>query len=257
MQKITMLINDLLNTMFDQSSYETQVVLMSMHKRKTTYADKYSSLKHHTNIRNLKDICKKGSVKALEHTINDIDIHVKLFTNCCEYFCDDHVCKDHALWLSAKFGNVSTVKYLLGVGLDVSACCGLALRLSAQEGHLDMVKYLVNIGADAHGAGDDALYVSASRGHLETVKYLVGVGANIGRWSLLNSAREGHLETVKYLTSVGANIHLMNDLALRCSAKNGHLEVIKYLVGIGANINVNDNELFELKIINDNFSHLK
>jgi len=47
-----MLINDLLNIMFDQSDCETQVMLMSMHKSKTAYAKKYSSLSHFASKKN-------------------------------------------------------------------------------------------------------------------------------------------------------------------------------------------------------------
>jgi len=95
-------------------------------------------------------------------------------------------------------------------------------------------------------------------GHLELVKYVVDAGANVhakNNIALLWSVEYGHLEIIKYLISVGADIHARDEFALRWSAECMNLNLVKYLVCVGANIHVDNNELFSIKMIKDNFSY--
>jgi ankyrin repeat protein len=76
------------------------------------------------------------------------------------------------------------------------------LRLSARYGRLEVVQFLVENGANIHSLYDDALIWSACRGHLSVVQYLVSIGAysytakdRALHWSAMN----GHLSVVNCL----------------------------------------------------------
>ena len=106
------------------------------------------------------------------------------------------------------------------------------LIISATYGLLKIVKYLVDNGADIHAKDDLVLQVAIENGHLEIVQYLVSKGVNIHVYydlALQWAARNGHLDIVKYLVDQGANIHAIDDWALREAEENGHDEVVAYL----------------------------
>jgi len=330
-----MLICDLLNTLFDQSGYAALVILRSLGRRKTNYANKYSVSRYYGIINEpmdhklggaIKSICKLGPIKIIKHIIMRIHnrdellhwseetskmMQSKYLVGVCDIYdedcncvvhlsfrgyCELHFCVEDcalhysaenghleavkylvsiganvhfdyedtpqlsALQLSAESGYLEVVKYLASVGANVHADDDYALGLSAKHGHLEVVKYLVDIGADVHANDGYALRWSAGNGYLETVKYLVSIGANIHAcddYALRWSACHGHLEIVKYLIDVGANVCTKNNHALRSSAESGHLEVVKYLISIGADIHVDNDQLFSIKMIRDNFGHLQ
>ena len=88
--------------------------------------------------------------------------------------------------------NADTFKYLIEKGANKND----ALNLSARYGYLEIVKYLVDNGADIHSVNDFALRSSADNGHPEVVKYLIEKGADIHadndyalRWSTFSGAR--------------------------------------------------------------------
>jgi len=242
---ITMLILDLLNTLFDQANYETLMTLRCINKRKTKYANKYSVLSYY-DVKNvtLNEICDYGTEpKTTVHLASRGVINI-----------------DFALQWSAEHGKIYAVKYLVSIGANIHADDDYALQWSAVYGHLDVVKYLASMGANIHADGEYALQWSAGNGYLDVVKYLVSIGANVHAnddYALRRSAKYGEISVVKYLVSVGANIHADGDFALIWSANNGHLEVVKYLVSEGANINIDDGDLFGIEMIRRNFSHLR
>jgi len=230
-----MLIPDLLNILFDQANYETLTTLKCLNKRKTKYADKYSVLSYYgaKNV-NFDDVCEKGLIKMCVHIVP------------CRIGQYGRISIYRALWLSAKNGNILVIKHLVSIGVNIHANDETALFQSAGNGHLEVVKYLVNIGANIHVICD--------------CEHLMKVGPNlhsINESALAWSARGGHLDVVKYLVGIGANIHADDDFALLWSAYSGHLEVVKYLVSVGANIHVNNNELFGIEMIKNNFGYLQ
>jgi len=188
---INMLIPDLLNTLFDQCDYGDLIVLRSLNKRKTNYANRYSLLRYYEQTKHtVESVCDNGNIKTVKHII--FHTHVR----------------DFALGWSSFGGHLEVVKYLVSVGANIHADNAHALRWSAENGHLEVVKFLVSIGANIHADDDFAFRWSAENGHLEVVKYLVNIGANIHayddyalRWSTTN----GHPEVIEYLTSYCAN----------------------------------------------------
>jgi ankyrin repeat protein len=114
-----------------------------------------------------------------------------------------------------------------------------AFCISAKYGYLEMVDFLLQKGANIHANNDFALRWSAANGKLSVVTHLLDHGANIHAnddEALRRSANNGHLEVVQYLIEHGAYIHAMSDEAVRYGAWNGHLDIVKYLVNKGADI---------------------
>jgi len=102
----------------------------------------------------------------------DGDFEVVKFLVDKEY--DVHAFNDNALCLSAQYGHLKVVKYLVEeCGADVHAHDEYTLRWAAWKGHLDVVKYVVEeCGADVHARDDYALRKAAWNEHLKVVKYL-------------------------------------------------------------------------------------
>jgi len=208
---IPMLIPDLLNTLFDQSDYDTLTILRSLCKRKTEYANKYSLLCNYevliykssrkprsgaSVLGFIKSICKLGPIKTIKHIVEHINnsgevlywheqssyiwgFREKFYANgCC---ASHHECN----------GNCRLHFREIDCALHRNICdryCGCHLRLSASElvlsfcvvnGHLEAVKYLVSIGTDIRLRNDRALKLSAESGYVDIFKYLDSLGANL------------------------------------------------------------------------------
>jgi len=248
----TMLLPDLLNILFDQSDYHALVILASLKKRCTAYANKYSLLSSYnifdSDIKNIKNSCHGGYIKQIKQFIDIIDIETD---------------KGRALRYSVVGCHLNAVKFLIEKGANVHVLIDTPLRKSASCGAIELVKYLVSVGADINARDGYPLACGASNGHISVVKYLVGVGANIhNNFAVGTSVRYGHIEVVKYFASMGVNIHevphvcevcalsgnieMMKylmiigtpplDVALRIGAEYGHLDFVKYMVSIGANV---------------------
>jgi len=190
------LIPDLLNVLFDQSHYHDLVLMRSLSKRRTKYANKYSVLSYYDGAdTSLTNACKRGLLKVVQCVDVDMTSLLIIIFGGLNY-------------------DLETVKYLVNSGVDVNACGGYALRRSTRTSNLNIVKYLVGVGANVRMVDLYALGMSAGNDHLEVVKYLIGVGANVHAnddLALIWSAKNGHLEVVEYLVSVGANIHVNDD----------------------------------------------
>jgi hypothetical protein len=101
---------------------------------------------------------------------------------------------------AAKHGNLPIIQYLLPT-LNIDD----VLIISAEYGHLETVKYLVSIGADYTADNNYAIRWASRHGHLETVKYLVSIGANHtadNKCAIRYARMNGHSEIVKYLSSL-------------------------------------------------------
>jgi len=68
-----MLIPDLLNILFDQSDYKTIIMLSSLHKRKTTYACKYSLLSRYGQFDKNKDMITEYQ-KVVRHIVDELNL---------------------------------------------------------------------------------------------------------------------------------------------------------------------------------------
>jgi len=173
-----MLINDLLNTLFDQSDYPTIIILSSLHKRKSSYARKYALLSYYENKGGW--LLHSDSLKIL-----------KLF--------GDGTSGERSLLLNAMKGNIEAVKYSVSIGIDVHTQRSNSFYWFS--GDSCVAKYL-----------DCALYHSVSNGNLQTVKYLISIGANM---NILDEFALGHTwntHVSDYLNKIGFIMQIMIDV---------------------------------------------
>jgi len=147
-----MLIPDLLNIIFDQSNYCTLSGLSSLHKRKTTYANKYSLLRYYTS------------------TVSQDESCLKILKYACPQMHDDVVIK--CMIFNAENGNLEAVKYFISIGVNIHACGDGAIKCSAFNGKLKMVKYLISVGANVEAIDEYMLAWSDWVGHVEVFDYL-------------------------------------------------------------------------------------
>lgn len=161
------------------------------------------------------------------------------------YNSNIHMKEELALRLSAEFGRLDLVQFLIEHGTYVHAQNHAALILSATNGHFEIVKYLVEqAAADVHVSGGYALTQSASNGHIDIVKYLLKLGVNVHaneESALIISSKHGHFEIVKCLIENGADFRVDNYRPFRNSVISGHLDMIKYLVNLGADPHIGFN----------------
>jgi len=141
-----MLIPDLLNVLFDQSDYQSLVVLCLLNKRKTRYANKYSLLIHYHIFDNsctkiMSQVCDNGELKTAKY-VNNYKRYAYVF---------DAICT------SAEYGYLEMLKYLINSNIyhDFSHLrmqIDYALLVASKHGNQAIVKYLVSIGANAKKA---------------------------------------------------------------------------------------------------------
>jgi len=266
-----MLIPDLLNTLFDQSDYLTLVMLVSLHKRKTTYANKYSlggfyDIFDKCFIKNIEYVNMTGKFKMAKE-LQQSELHTGLcamsgHVEMMKYIVSKKTCVvfDSEVIMSTNFGHTSMVKYLMSVPIYIYIRIDHFLAFAAGKGQLQIVQYLVKICANVNAvfdydscfveAGQTTIGLAALNGHFEVVKYLVENGATIHDNNvLILGARGGNLNIVTYLKSVGSNLRENNDEALINAAAYGHLEVVKYLVDNGADIHAQNEQAFKLSSV--------
>src|SRR6185436_3184044 len=146
--------------------------------------------------------------------------------------------KDKTIGDAAKNGNLIGLKYFIDQGTSIHTDNDIAIRLSAEYGHLFIVKYLVErYKADIHAYNSYALRKSAENGHLAVVEYLVEHGANVHAdddYSLRHSAENGYFSVVRYLVEHRANVTADSNYAMIWSNKNKHYLVRDYLNEHGA-----------------------
>lgn len=158
---------------------------------------------------------------------------------------------NEALMASARFGQKSSIEYLLSIGADINVeTMGLneqrftPLTTSLQNGFSEISTYMVEIGADPIKAqqylGWSDLSFAAAMGDLGRVKNLFKDKAldvyevdNYGDSALSKAARGGHNDVVTYLlkNSKSNNKSLTQiNAALNQACNNGHTSVVKTLL---------------------------
>ena len=174
--------------------------------------------------------------ELIRYAVTEGDLN--FFKNLYNTNINIHMKEEFALRLSAEFGRLDLVQFLIEHGSYVHAENDAALILSAKNGHFEIIKYLVEqAAADIHVSGGCALTQSASNGHIDIVKYLLKLGANVHtkeESALIISSKHGHFETLKCLIENGADFRVDNYRPFRNSVILGHLDFIKYLVNLGA-----------------------
>lgn len=142
-----------------------------------------------------------------------------------------------------SLNEISTWKYLVENGADITASDDFPLRYAASFGNIEVIKYLHENGADLTVGCNHMLNMAAEKGYLEVVKYLhmQGIGVAAENYAVEIASYYGHLEIVKYLYEHGADITAQDNFAFTLAAKKGHLEIVKYLHENGADITVQDN----------------
>ena len=178
---------------------------------------------------NEKNICK-----FLHYGIYIREVRVKKSE---EIFHEDAKSKARTIQLmkKRKLSDVSTWKWMVDNGVDITVDSNYAIQWVSKKGYLEVVKYLVSIGADITADVNCAVRWASEYGHLETVKYLVSQGADVtalGNFAVRWASMEGHLETVKYLVSQGADVTADGNCSVSWAKCHGHFAVVEYLQNI-------------------------
>lgn len=161
--------------------------------------------------------------------------------------------KTTSLFMAAKVGCLSSLKYYLAKGADVNAVTlngATSLFIAAQNGYLEVARELLSTkGVDVNGAiwdGTTPLITAAHNCYLEVVQALLDKGANVnaatsnGITSLSTAAENGYLDIVRALLDKDANVNAARwdgITPLFIAAQKGHLEVVQTLIDKGADVN--------------------
>lgn len=162
------------------------------------------------------------------------------------------------LLLACKEGDIKEVKRLIEEGADVNGTsyppwCKYSdpyspIDTASHYGHLDIVKYLVGIGADVSSDRNYPLRVAIKHGYTDMVKYLVSEGCDISvldSWGITMPFAEGDFEMVKLLVEYGVDLMIDNGHPFRLACKNNRFEVVKYLIETGLKVTSNANEVYQ------------
>ena len=183
------------------------------------------------------------------------------------------------LHLAAYFGNISHVRYFVGLPeVDVNHVDTngrTALHEAAQRGCADVVQVLIDAGADIEVRDNDGcspLLAASSTGELVSLKKLVEAGAGVravdteARTCLHLAASSRHTETVRYLVGLPEmdvnHVDTNGRIALHEAAQRGCADMVQVLVEHGADTSLrtrNGNRALQLAEISgcrDCYRHL-
>ena len=209
---------------------------------------------------NKKDFVAKRKVRLHNLQIheackdNDTNRFMELIQ--AEEFYLDEITKNKTFHIAARTGNVTIVKELLKLGIDVNTLDNnhqSPLHIASKNGHLGLVKELLKSGANVDEEQFEfrtPIILASMKGHAEIVTELLKNGADTycydssGQVAIHLAAENGHLEVVKVLL-------WNNDLDVKCldnenieplqlASKNGHIEIVQELLLKGADIHHKD-----------------
>ena len=209
-----------------------------------------------------------------------------MFNNLSEindiYFKNSSVIKEvdslgaNALIIASQFGNTSTIKYLLNIGMNINSTdpqmknCFIAAAYGRKPKNLKFFNenypYLKNHRDENN---ETALHLASGFGDFETVKFLVDeIGINIneigifGRNCFLNAVYGSKIKTMRFLNSKNPQLknarddYQENALTLACGFAD--LKTVKFLVEemhFGLNvIGAYGRNCFQSAMFNTNFN---
>ncbi|XP_067651335.1 ankyrin-1-like [Haliotis asinina] len=156
----------------------------------------------------------------------------------------------NSLLLASRHGHVSTVKYLLSLGVfDINTRGGLyketPVMVAAKNGHFDVYDLLVRKGADISLVDDDkvdCLMLACEGGnpaivnHLLTLKQFdVNKRGVHSMTPIMIAAEKGNYDVFKLLISGGADLSSLLRYKLNClmlACKGGNVQILKHLLSM-------------------------
>ena len=159
-----------------------------------------------------------------------------------------------ALHWAAHWGDLDTVKLLLGVGATVNVANDhdvTPLSLACTNGNAAIVDVLLKAGANPNVAspitGETPLMTAARTGSLDVIRLLLDRGADVnakeahqGQTAAMWAAAEGHLAAVRVLIERGADVRARSKAGYTpflFAARTGDVELMRFLLSAGAKVN--------------------
>ncbi|XP_050390458.1 putative ankyrin repeat protein RF_0381 [Patella vulgata] len=164
------------------------------------------------------------------------------------------------LHLACAYGTLDTVKYLIGLGLDidkksfVGRTCMLQSSISEIQ-TMDKIEFLRSKGGSIHDTDNKnsgLLHLACLRGTLDIVRYLIDLGLDIntkgfeGRTCMLicSQSKIQAIGKIELLRSKGGKIYDRDDInnagILHFACADGKLDTVQYLVNLGLDITTKD-----------------
>ena len=159
-----------------------------------------------------------------------------------------------ALHWAAHWGDLDTVKLLLGVGATVNVANDhdvTPLSLACTNGNAAIADVLLKAGANPNVAspitGETPLMTAARTGSLDVIRLLLDRGADVnakeahqGQTAAMWAAAEGHLAAVRVLIERGADVRARSKAGYTpflFAARTGDVELMRFLLSAGAKVN--------------------
>ncbi|KAL8055142.1 hypothetical protein ABFX02_04G037400 [Erythranthe guttata] len=157
---------------------------------------------------------------------------------------------DTPLLNAVAMGNISTAKYLLIRGADITIADSkgmTSLHYAAEKDNRELMRMLLLRGAEieSNSVLGTPLQCAASRGNVDSVRFLLGHGAKPNPVSLLSHSplvsaiSSRSFQCLELLLKAGANPNISSCgvSPLVCAAMIGNARVVKSLLSAGANPN--------------------
>ncbi|KAI8920307.1 hypothetical protein DFJ77DRAFT_507695 [Powellomyces hirtus] len=132
-------------------------------------------------------------------------------------------------------------KAFVANGKASEVCLETACIWASMKGLIETIRFLVGLGVDIRARHNLAVCNASANGHLETVAQLVELGADVRDWNdcaLCNATANGHLEMAAYLVELRGDIRACDDYALRglhpaarkrnTASKKGQIELLEW-----------------------------
>jgi len=169
---------------------------------------------------------KYNNMAAVKYLVkNGADVNTKDFND------------ETPLIYACKHRNLEVLKYLIAQGAKEGMA--EALTVSAGFGEIEIVKYLLKKGANPNEKGfyRSPLASAARSGSLDVVKYLLKKGAKTKDKAIIEAVGSHSPETVRYLLKKGAHVNAKDGFGfsvLDIAEKNSYLSMTKLLKKHGA-----------------------
>jgi ankyrin repeat protein len=151
-----------------------------------------------------------------------------------------------ALWVAAKSGHKSIIRFLLQNGscVNIPDCEGVRpTDIAAREGQWGAVNEFMKHDPEITPEGTEILtnqlYEASESGDLEVVQMILKCGISVnttnknGNTPLHVAAKCGHKEVTSWLLKFGANVNAVDNdskTALTLASENGRVEIVRELL---------------------------